>query len=52
VPLTALYSTLGRTAARTLETKIIADAMQGMCDGLVANVMDPRGVELVRVKVL
>ena len=26
VPLTALFSTLGRTAARTLETKIIVDA--------------------------
>jgi len=38
VPVTALYSTLGRTAARTLETKIIADAMQGMYDGLVANI--------------
>ncbi len=29
VPITALFSTLGRTAARTLETKIFADAMQG-----------------------
>jgi hydrogenase large subunit len=38
VPVAALYSTLGRTAARTLETKIIADAMQGMYDGLVANI--------------
>jgi hydrogenase large subunit len=38
VPVNALYSTLGRTAARTLETKIIADAMQGMYDGLVANI--------------
>jgi hydrogenase large subunit len=38
VPVTALYSTLGRTAARTLETKIIADALQGMYDGLVANI--------------
>jgi len=38
VPVTALYSTLGRTAARTLETKIIADAMQGMYDGLIANI--------------
>jgi hydrogenase large subunit len=28
----ALFSTLGRTAARTLETKIIADMMQGMYD--------------------
>ncbi|MCU0840823.1 MAG: nickel-dependent hydrogenase large subunit [Thiobacillaceae bacterium] len=37
VPVTALYSTLGRTAARTLETKILADAMQGMYDKLMAN---------------
>ena len=29
VPVTALFSTLGRTAARTLETKIMADAMKG-----------------------
>jgi len=34
----ALFSTLGRTAARTLETKIIADAMQGWYDQLVANI--------------
>ncbi|MCS6786324.1 MAG: nickel-dependent hydrogenase large subunit, partial [Thiobacillaceae bacterium] len=38
VPITALYSTLGRTAARTLETKVIADAMQGMYDRLIANI--------------
>ena len=38
VPVQALYSTLGRTAARTLETKIIADAMQGWHDQLVANI--------------
>ncbi|NWG75672.1 MAG: nickel-dependent hydrogenase large subunit, partial [Rubrivivax sp.] len=38
VPVAALYSTLGRTAARTLETKIIADAMQGMYDKLMANI--------------
>ena len=37
-PVQALYSTLGRTAARTLETKIIADAMQGWYDQLVANI--------------
>ncbi|MEG3640843.1 nickel-dependent hydrogenase large subunit [Magnetococcus sp. PR-3] len=34
----ALFSTLGRTAARTLETKILADAMQGWFDDLVANI--------------
>ncbi|MFN3594552.1 MAG: nickel-dependent hydrogenase large subunit [Thiobacillaceae bacterium] len=38
VPVAALYSTLGRTAARTLETKVIADAMQGMYDRLMANI--------------
>lgn len=38
LPLDALYSTLGRTAARTLETKVIADAMQGMYDRLIANI--------------
>jgi hydrogenase large subunit len=38
VPVTALFSTLGRTAARTLESKIIADMMQDMYDGLIANV--------------
>jgi hydrogenase large subunit len=38
LPMNALYSTLGRTAARTLETKIFADAMQGWYDALVANI--------------
>ncbi|HSD61032.1 MAG TPA: nickel-dependent hydrogenase large subunit [Burkholderiales bacterium] len=38
VPVQALYSTLGRTAARTLETKVIADAMQGWYDQLIANI--------------
>ncbi|HET7832453.1 MAG TPA: nickel-dependent hydrogenase large subunit [Gallionella sp.] len=38
LPVQALFSTLGRTAARTLETKIIADAMQGWYDQLVANI--------------
>jgi len=38
LPVTALYSTLGRTAARTLETKIIVDAMQGTFDQLMANI--------------
>ncbi len=37
-PLSAMFSTLGRTAARTLETKIIADAMMGWLDRLVANI--------------
>ncbi len=38
VPVEALYSTMGRTAARTLETKIIVDAMQGMFDQLMTNI--------------
>ncbi len=38
IPVTALFSTLGRTAARTLETKIMTDAMQGWLDELTANI--------------
>ncbi len=38
LPITALFSTLGRTAARTLETKIIADTMQVWFDHLLANI--------------
>ena len=38
VPADALFSTLGRTAARTLESKILADAMQGWYDQLIANI--------------
>ena len=38
VPVEALFSTLGRTAARGLETKIIADAMQGWYNDLIANI--------------
>ena len=38
VPVDALFSTLGRTAARTLESKILADAMQGWFDQLMANI--------------
>ncbi len=38
VPVDALFSTLGRTAARTLESKILADAMQGWFDQLIANI--------------
>ncbi len=34
----ALFSTLGRTAARTLETKLIADKMQDWMDMLTANI--------------
>ncbi len=38
VPVDALFSTLGRTAARGLETKLIVDQMQGWYDDLVANI--------------
>lgn len=37
LPVTALFSTLGRIAARTLETKLIADAMTPMYGALMAN---------------
>ena len=37
-PPRALFSTLGRTAARTLETKLIADQMQDWYDTLIANI--------------
>ncbi|MDH5324667.1 MAG: nickel-dependent hydrogenase large subunit [Gammaproteobacteria bacterium] len=38
IPVSALFSTLGRTAARTLETKIIGDAMQSWLDQLISNI--------------
>ena len=38
VPVQALFSTLGRTAARTLETKIFVDAVQTWHNNLVANI--------------
>ncbi len=38
LPLEALYSTMGRTAARALETKLFADAMPGWLDALTANI--------------
>jgi len=38
VPVDALFSTLGRTAARTLESKIVADNMQTWYDNLVTNI--------------
>jgi len=38
VPVEALFSTLGRTAARTLETKVVGDSMQGWYDNLIANI--------------
>jgi hydrogenase large subunit len=38
VPVTALFSTLGRTAARGLETQLIASHMQTWYDNLVSNI--------------
>jgi len=38
LPLDAMFSTMGRTAARTLETKIIADQMMGWYQQLIANI--------------
>jgi hydrogenase large subunit len=38
VPVEALFSTLGRTAARTLETKIYLDFMRGWYNELIANI--------------
>ena len=43
IPVRALFSTLGRTAARTLETKVIADSMQAWYDNLIANVKNGDG---------
>ena len=37
-PIDAMFSTLGRTAARTLETKIIADQMDSWLDELMGNI--------------
>ncbi|EXJ16094.1 Uptake hydrogenase large subunit [Imhoffiella purpurea] len=38
LPLDALYSTMGRTAARALETQIMVEAMDGWFDRLLANI--------------
>ena len=38
LPLEAMFSTMGRTAARTLECKIIADAMPQWFGSLMANI--------------
>jgi hydrogenase large subunit len=38
LPVEALFSTLGRTAARTLETAILAGAMQDWLDSLIGNI--------------
>jgi [NiFe] hydrogenase large subunit len=38
VPVTALFSTLGRTAARGIETLVVGDAMEGWFNELIENV--------------
>ncbi|EGV33622.1 Cytochrome-c3 hydrogenase [Thiorhodococcus drewsii AZ1] len=38
LPLDALYSTMGRTAARALETQVMVEAMDGWYDQLLANI--------------
>ena len=38
VPLAGMFSTMGRTAARTLETKVFADAMAEWHGNLMANI--------------
>lgn len=38
IPLTALFSTLGRTAARGIETILFADRLQEAYDALIANI--------------
>ncbi|MCC6507452.1 MAG: nickel-dependent hydrogenase large subunit [Aquimonas sp.] len=38
LPVSALFSTMGRTAARTLESKLIVDKMSTWYDNLVANI--------------
>ncbi len=38
LPVTALFSTLGRTAARALETKFVADKIEGWVGELIANI--------------
>lgn len=38
VPITALFSTLGRTAARGLETRLVVHWMKGFYDELIGNI--------------
>jgi hydrogenase large subunit len=38
LPTAGLFSTLGRTAARTIETKLVVDALQGWNDALLDNI--------------
>ncbi len=38
LPLEAIFSTMGRTAARTIESKVFADQMEIWLDNLIANI--------------
>ena len=38
LPITVLFSTVGRTAARAIETELMADVMMDWCDELAKNV--------------
>jgi hydrogenase large subunit len=38
LPITAMFSTMGRTAARALESKIVVDQMATWLDNLLANI--------------
>ncbi|MEJ1963618.1 MAG: nickel-dependent hydrogenase large subunit [Gammaproteobacteria bacterium] len=38
LPVEALFSTMGRTASRALECKILSDSMRGWYDNLMANI--------------
>jgi hydrogenase large subunit len=40
VPITALFSTLGRTAARGLETRLVVHWMKGFYDDLLGSIKD------------
>jgi hydrogenase large subunit len=50
VPLDALFSTLGRTAARGLETRLVVHWMKGFYDELVANVKSGNVTTFTREK--
>ncbi len=50
VPLTALFSTLGRTAARGLETRLVVHWMKGFYDELVANIKSGNVTTFTREK--
>ena len=50
VPIDALFSTLGRTAARGLETKLVVNWMKGFYDDLLANIRNGQVSTFTREK--